>query len=60
MNQAAIWSDEAKANEAVQKAVRERQEFLQWWREWAIPRNVDTAWLREMQYEAWKAARRSE
>jgi hypothetical protein len=58
MSQAAIWSDEAKANEAVQKAVRERQEFLQWWREWATPRNVDTAWLREMAYEAWKAGRR--
>jgi hypothetical protein len=57
MSQAAIWSNEEKANEAVQKAVRERQEFLQWWREWAIPRNVDTAWLREMQYEAWKAGR---
>jgi hypothetical protein len=60
MSQAAIWSDEENANEAVQKAVNERQEFGRWWQEWAIPRNVDTAWLREMAYEAWKAGRRSE
>jgi hypothetical protein len=60
MSKAAIWSDEKTTNEAVQKAVRERQEFLQWWREWATPRNVDTAWVREMAHEAWKAGRRSE
>jgi hypothetical protein len=54
----AIWSDEERTQEAVDKAVRERQEFGKWWIEWATPRNVNTAWLREMAYEAWKAGRR--
>jgi hypothetical protein len=60
MSKAAIWSDETKANEAVQKAVREREEFGRWWHEWATPRHVDSEWLREMAYEAWKAGRRAE
>jgi len=60
MRKAAIWSDEKATNEAVDKAVRERQEFGLWWREWATPRNVDAAWLREMAYEAWKAGRRAQ
>jgi hypothetical protein len=59
MSTAAIWSDEKATNEAAEKATRERQEFDLWWREWATPRNVDAAWLREMAYEAWKAGRRT-
>lgn len=55
----AIWSDEKATSEAVERAVKERQEFGQWWREWATPRNVDQAWLREIAFEAWKAGRRT-
>lgn len=55
---AAIWSDEKATNEAVERAVKERQEFGQWWCEWATPRNADLGWLREVAYEAWKAGRR--
>ncbi len=59
MSQAAIWSDEKSTQEAVDKAVHERQEFGKWWREWATPRNADQAWLREIAFEAWKAGRRT-
>jgi hypothetical protein len=58
MSQAAIWSDEEKANEAVEKAARERQEFGQWWRENADRNIVDVAALRELSFVAWKAGRR--
>lgn len=43
---AAIWSDEKATSEAVDKAVRERQEFGQWWRENADRNIVDVAALR--------------
>jgi hypothetical protein len=59
MSTAAVWSDEEKTQEAISKAAQDRQEFLQWWRQWAAPRNADTTWLREMAYEAFKAGKRN-
>jgi hypothetical protein len=60
MSQAAIWSDEKATNEAVERAVRERQEFGRWWRENADQNIVDVAALRELSFVAWKAGRRAQ
>lgn len=57
MSTAAHGSDEQKCNEVVRRIVDERRRFGEWWRDWAIPRNVDTAYLREIAFEAWKAGR---
>jgi len=55
----AIWSDEKATNEAAERAVKERQEFGQWWRENAPLNIVDVAALRELSFVAWKAGRRT-
>jgi hypothetical protein len=60
MSTAAIWSDEDKTQEAISRAVKERQEFGRWWWENADQNIVDVAALRELAFVAWKAGRRSQ
>lgn len=57
---AAINSDEQETNARIERQVRERQEFGAWRHQWVSYRQCDTAWLREMAFEAWKAARKVE
>lgn len=56
---AAINSDEAETNQRIERQVEERQEFGKWWREWADARACNTTFVREIAFEAWKAARRT-
>ena len=58
MSQAAINSDEQETNARIERQVRERQEFGAWWAVWASYRHCDNAWIREIAFEAWKAARK--
>jgi hypothetical protein len=55
MSTAARGSDERKCNEQVDRIIKERKAFGQWWREWAQPRHCDNAWMREIAFEAFKA-----
>lgn len=55
----AINSDEQETNARIERQVRERQEFGRWWRDWADPRSCNTTFIREIAFEAWKAARRA-
>ena len=59
MSQAAINSDEQETNARIERQVRERQEFGAWWHQWASYRQCDAAWIREIAFEAWKAARKA-
>jgi hypothetical protein len=56
---AAINSDETETNERIERQVHERQEFGKWWREWADTRACNTTFIREVAFEAWKAARKA-
>ena len=56
---AAINSDEEETNRRIDRQVRERQEFGQWWRDWAEARACNTTFIREIAFEAWKAARKA-
>lgn len=56
---AAINSDEKETNARIEAQVRERQEFGLWWREWADTRACNTTFIREIAFEAWKAARKA-
>ena len=56
---AAINSDEDETNKRIERLVHERQEFGQWWREWADTRACYTTFVREVAFEAWKQARRT-
>jgi hypothetical protein len=54
----AINSDEEETNKRIERLMQERQEFGQWWREWADARACNTTFIREVAFEAWKAARK--
>ena len=56
---AAINSDEDETNQRIDRQVRERQEFGKWWRDWADTRACNTTFIREIAFEAWKAARKA-
>lgn len=58
MSTAARGSDERQCNEQVERIVKLRAEFGLWWRQWASYRHCDAAWIREIAFEAWKAARK--
>ncbi len=55
---AAINSDEEETNRRIDRQVRERQEFGQWWNPWADTRACNTPFIREIAFEAWRAARK--
>jgi len=55
---AAINSDEEETNRRIDRQVRERQEFGRWWNQWADTRACNTPFIREIAFEAWKAARK--
>lgn len=55
---AAINSDEDETNQRIDRQVRERQEFGQWWNKWADTRACNTPFIREIAFEAWRAARK--
>ena len=38
--------------------ISERQEFGQWWNPWADTRACNTPFIREIAFEAWRAARK--
>lgn len=56
---AAINSDEEETSRRIDRQVHERQEFGQWWRDWAEARACNTTFIREIAFEAWKAARKA-
>ena len=58
MSAPARGSCEETCNEQVDRIVKQRKEFALWWRQWAQPRHCDNAWIREIAFEAWKAARK--
>ena len=58
MSAAARGSDERQCNEQVDRVIEQRVQFGLWWRQWATPRHCDNAWIREIAFEAWKAARK--
>ena len=55
----AINSNEEETNQRISRQFQERQEFGQWWREWADTRACNTTFIREVAFEAWKAARKA-
>ena len=55
----AINSDEHETNQRIDRQVRERQEFGKWWRDWAETRACNTTFIREIAFEAWKAAKKA-
>jgi len=55
---AAINSDEEETNRRIDRQVRERREFGQWWNPWADTRACNTPFIREIAFEAWRAARK--
>lgn len=57
MSTAARGSDEQQCNEQVDRSVKLRAEFGQWWRPWAQLRQCDNAWIREVAWVAWQAGR---
>jgi len=54
----AINSDEQETQQRLDRIVDQRIEFGKWWREWADARACNTTFIREVAYEAWKAARK--
>jgi len=54
----AINSDEQETQQRLDRIVHQRIEIGKWWREWAETRACNTTFIREVAYEAWKAARK--
>jgi hypothetical protein len=55
---AAINSNEQETQQRLDRIVDQRIEFGKWWREWADTRACNTTFIREVAFEAWKAARK--
>jgi len=55
---AAINSDEQETQQRLDRIVDQRIEFGKGWREGADTRACNTTFIREVAFEAWKAARK--
>jgi hypothetical protein len=55
MSVPARGSCEETCNEQVDRIVKQRIEFGLWWREFAPPRGLDTAYMQSVAWESWKA-----